>query len=262
MKKLGYVVVAALCLGTVANAYALTQAETAKQAEEALKAGNMTKMVGMLPSSYVKDINTVIQTFAEKMDEELWQKGRETVAIAVDVLAAQSKNALSGESMIPVNLPASNEEAEKNMREGLKGLATFLRGDAMALKALKKGDVAALASALTPAFSKITAAVNSGDDSPVSFSAPDTMKQVEGKWVSAEMADGWKEKIDSALAGIKEMDFASEKGKAQKTQIMTVMDSMQGVLKQMENAKTPEDFQKQLPMLMMPLMMMQMQMQE
>ena len=258
MKKLGYGLVAALCLGTFANVFALTQEESAKQFAEAVQSGDAKKVVALFPDSYVKDVNKVIQAFAGKMDEELWQKGRETVALAVDVLAVQSENALGGVNMTFANMNVSkmDEEAKKS---ALKELAKFIRSDATELKALKKGDVTTLVSGLMPVFAKFASDFKAADKDNAT-SDDTSMKQVEGKWVTAEMADGWKEKIDSTLKGIQSIDFTSEEGKAQKAQLITLMDSMKPVLKKMESAKTPEEFQSQIMMLMMPIMMMQMQM--
>ena len=258
MKKLGYGFMAALCLGTFANAFALTQEEAVKQWEAALRSGDAKKVVALFPDSYVKDANKVIQSFAENMDEELWNRSRETAALFVDVLAVQSENALGGGAFMGMQIPKSDEEKNKQVREGLKALANFLRSDSMGLRALRKSDVATLASGLMPAISKLAAESKPADKDETPPSSPFAdiqMRQVEGKWIPADMAKGWKEGIDNALKGIKDMDFASAEGQATKAQVMTMMTSMQPMFKRLESAKSPEDFQMQMMMLMIPIMM-------
>ena len=267
MKKLGYVLVAALCLGTFANAYALTLEEYKSNY-----------------SSYTNEMNKVIQTFAEKMDEELWQKGRETAIFFLDVLAAQSekKNAPSGVEIIAFILHTKPyvskegrtpsgllpEEANRQVCEGIKEFATFLRSDAMALGTLRTTGMATEKnSTLNSARSKMFAPYRSESTETVEAEMSETEKEAMAEKLFKEMdaetiammEKYWKETVDHARAGVEAMDFMSEKGKAQKAQFMTLIDSMHPILTQMEKAETPEQFQEQMMLLMAPVTTMRMQ---
>ena len=271
MRKLGCILVTVLCLGTFANvSFAMTEQEAKAQLVEVLKTGDAKKLMEMLPASWIRDMNNVVRTFGGKMDEELWQKSRETAALVADVLAAQAENAakivaqgslpgMGGGGKPAKGGNALDEKKAAQAREGFKALAEFLRGDAMELKTLQTTDVSALIFELAPILSKVTEGMNlkiSDDDS--SMLDIGAMKKVDGKWVPAEMAKGWNESIADALKGIRDMEFTSDSARSEKMQIISMMDSVRPMLKQIESAKSPEQFTQQLMMMMMPYLMMQM----
>ena len=60
----------------------------------------------------------------------------------------------------------------------------------------------------------------------------------------------WKASVDSMREGAEKVNFTS----GQKAQLMAAMDAMQPILKQMEKAESPEQFQEQLMLLSEPAM--------
>jgi len=244
---------------------ALEQQAAMKNLAEAIQAGDMMKLVDLLPASYVRDMNNIVRNFGEKMDEELWQKSRETAAILADAFAAQAENmmrmmqqgglpGLSRGKPAPPRPP--DPEKVTQVQEGFQTLAAFLRSDAMELKTLQKTDVTAVAAELTPIFSNLVASVDM--KSFVSLSVDDTdvkMKKVNGKWVPADFAAKWNETTSDMLQGIQEMNFSSASAYSEKVQVMSMMDAMQPLLRQIGEAKTPDQFATQVGMMLIPLVM-------
>ena len=263
------------------------QASETEDAERALKDftlfcnGRLDEFIGLLPPSYVTDIETVIHAFAKRMDAEVWEKGRDLICRVCAVMI--SKNALIGEAMCEMGVKGPTEKDADPVGSTMGNIVPLLdsvvaplaKSNAMTLDSLKQTDAMALAKALTPAASKIVdarafivaptdaytgetidvnalkmvAAKTSEDTIALTFEhrpAPKMMKRVEGKWIPEETAASWKDEIKAIHEMVESIDFASDAGKREKAQIMMVMGMFELMLKQAESAETKEEMQQSI----------------
>ena len=236
-------------------------------AERALKGfaaaignGRLDELVGLLPASYAKDVGNIINAFAERMDAEMWNKGRDVASVFLNAIAAKAE--LITEMAEAADAPKIEVSA---LRDGGKALSAFVKGETMALDSLKKTDAMAFAKALTPATSAIAKGINtvvmddidlkqlkiefsektSADTVDISVKGEVmTMKLVEGKWIPEDLADEWKSAMKEHFAGIREIDFTSDEGKETKQEILTAMGAIEPVLAQVDTVKTTEDIEQ------------------
>ena len=234
-----------------------------KDLAAAVGSGQLDAIVGMLPASYAKDIGTLINTFAARMDADLWDKGRTLASSLLGVVATKAD--LFTDMAKEQGGGAVNVES-KELQEAAKALSALLKSDALSLNSMKKTDAKAFAKALSASVAPLAksnastlfdgidpknlkiASSELKADGTVELTvdgapASTTLKLVEGKWVPEDMADEWKEMIEGALEGINEIDFASDEGKQSKMMALMVMGMIEPVIKELEAAKTKEDIE-------------------
>lgn len=245
-------------------AAAKTPDKAVMNAVKALQKDKPQELFTALPASYQKDINSVVADAAKKMDEEVWNAGQDLLKQVVKIAKTKKKLILQS-SMLASN--PNKDEVEKNWDQGIDMLSTLINSDFTNLKKLRKGDVAAIlansgstimkkAKKLKTEASeeieklntvKATLVSQDGDKAKVKIEAkdeePETVDfvRVEGKWIPADMAEGFTEGIKSARENIAKIDFTSEEGKKLKSQILTQISAIKTSLKQVESAKTKED---------------------
>jgi len=111
---------------------------------------------------------------------------------------------------------------------------------------------------LNSARSKMQVPYRSESTKPVEAEMSETEKEAMAEKFFKEMDEEniamtvrfWKASVDSMREGAEKVNFTS----GQKAQLMAAMDAMQPILKQMEKAESPEQFQEQLMLLSEPAM--------
>ncbi|MFU8847365.1 MAG: hypothetical protein ACNA77_01425 [Opitutales bacterium] len=247
-----------------------------------LAKGNGAVLWQAMPASYQQDVNSIAQLAGTKIDAEIYDRifallGR--ISNAFD----QQKEFVFGSSMIPGQ---TNEASAAQMREawpsitnliqtltssplasasGLKSFdgAAFFKGTVSDLLA----DVDALAKldperegSLLASLREIQVKVLEGTESKalLEISMPgeevetETFVKFEERWVPQEMATGWTEQIAGARTQLEALDPAQFA--KQKPQILAVFAMFDGVLAQIEAAKTQEQFDQAIQGAMMPIM--------
>lgn len=244
--------------------------------------GNGAVLWQAMPATYQGDVNRIAQLAGTKIDAEIYDRIFATLDRASKVLD-QQKDLVFGSSMIP---DQTDEAAAAQMREawpsitslietittsalasaeGLQSFdgATFFEGTVSKLL----GDMDALAQldpereqSLLASLSEIKVKLVESTDSQalLEMSVPgeevetETFVKFEDRWVPQEMAAEWSEQIADArrqLEAIDPAEFAK-----QKPQILGVFAMFDGVLAQLEAAKTQEQFDQAIQGAMMPIM--------
>lgn len=255
-------------------------AESVKQLFAALNSGRGGDLYELLPPSYKKDISTVVSAFGTKMDADLWKEGQGIVAELADLAAA--KSGMMAElsprmigadlGMTPEQLAASKKETADIISKVAPEVKTF--ANKLTLDILKTGkiedvlampELANIAKFVTNTktakeeFSLVD--VKSGLDGAVIAVVKDRLGQientefvnVEGSWIPKELADRWKEGVDTAINEINGMKFEE----TQKQQFLSMVPMVKMGIQQAKKAATPEELGQAL---MMPAMMIAMSM--
>lgn len=250
-------------------------------AQELAKANGAVLWQAM-PATYQGDVNRIAQLAGTKIDAEIYDRIFATLDRASKVLD-QQKDFVFGSSMLP---DQSDDAAAAQMREawpsiisvietlttsalasaeGLQSFdgASFFEGTVSKLLA----DIDVLAQldperekSLLASLSEIQVKLVEGSDAQarLEMSVPgeevqtETFVKFEDRWVPQEMATGWTEQIAGARTQLEAIDPA-EFAK-QKPQILGVFAMFDGVLAQLEAAKTQEQFDQAVQGAMMPIM--------
>jgi hypothetical protein len=219
-----------------------------------------------MPASYQKDVNDLIQLFAEKMDEEVYDKSFAVLNKAIQVLN-EKKDFILGHPWLK-DSPVEIDGLKKNWSSVVGMWQTVTGSEIKTLRSLKSLDIGKFLSGTgAKLMSQISEAakaakedkvgealdklgklevevVESGESTAkIRMTMPDEKPQeeelvkVEGKWIPKEMADDWKDQIQEARKGIEEMDIA-----ASKTQIMAMLRSTETALDNLLSAQNQEEF--------------------
>lgn len=222
-----------------------------------------------LPPSYQADINGLVSEAASRMDAEVWNGCLGVLRRAVTVLDTKGDLILQTRYLV-------NAEQKEMLRENwgrlVKTSRVILDSDFVDLEVLREGDVRQLleesggevmtqlkalesetgdvAEALDAARKLGTADANvvvqDGKTATITLAIqgeePETltMVRVEGKWISRELADGFKEGIADMRATVSEWDFSSEKGQQTKKMLLAQIGTIDSLLMQAEAAQTVE----------------------
>jgi len=287
MKYSKFITVGSIGICIALTSFGATESAPATTPDVALM--NVAKSIGnnepgaifkALPASYQKEISSVISEAATKMDAELWAEGRGLIKSLVNIAKTKKDLLLQTQMMADVQ---DKVAFSKSWDDGVAMLETILANDITNLEKLRKGDVNSLlvnASEIMKKFSalysdqadkdddflakikalKVTVISQEGDKATVKIETVgeepenEEMVRVEGKWIPKDLAEGFAEGIKEARKNIAEIDFTSEKGKAQKTQIMGQLTMVKTLLVQAESATTPQQFDGMLMGIMMGVM--------
>jgi len=248
-------------------------AETADAAMMAMIAGleeNQLELVwDFLPPSYQTDVDSIVQEFAGKMDDELWKKTFGVAKRFVNLLGSKKEFVLANPQF--QNAPLEKEQLSVGWDAVVKFLQTFVNSEISDLEKLKKfsgrsfaaGTISSLVdqvfavSKVAPgdplnssfkqklAETKVTLVEENGDLAKVKIESPDEepkeveMARVEGHWIPKDLADGWAEKIGAAKAQLAVLTPESIAG--QKEIMLVQLDAANQFLDQIEATKTPEE---------------------
>ena len=267
MKKLLVSLSAVLATSAALAGYDTPDA-TVAALRDALTTGDVPQLSAFLPASYQSDITGLVQSFATKMDPDLWAAGRNLLktagdtfapkaAILADLIASESEATLSA---------ADKAKASASLGAALKGLSAFAGSDASSLGALKTGSFGTIEKALAPVF--LAFVTTQGDDLAnasiassktldngdveLTTSGDDTftLRKVEGCWIPADMADGWSEVVNSARTSINSIDFSSTEGQQQKMQMLILLPTIQGIIQQLGTANSADELKTKAQMML------------
>ena len=240
-----------------------------------------------LPESYQKDVNEVVQSFANKMDPELWDRSVGTLKKVAALL--ESKKGMVIE-LASEDKSKMDEKEAKVAVEGMIGIIDSLASDDFSnLENLKSFDgskfpeapIKKLFSQIAPLAdlgmkkskekdkisladlgrAKVALVKESGDKATVKITVPgeetktSELVKVEGKWIPEEMnPTEWKKKIDEIKKGIASID--KEQMAAKKPQVLKIFDAVDAAIGRIGKAKTKKELKMAAGAEMFPLMMM------
>lgn len=259
----------------------------ARAVQANLEAGNIRAVWDALPSSYQRDIDGLIHTFAANMDADVWRAGTGLFRKVVRVLKEKKEFLLNqpllAQGPVEASAMADNWEALVTV---LETLATSDLADLEKLKTLDLGafldgtgkqlaeQLAALAKAaedkpleLTEfpgmpveamplagiASAKFSTVQIQGDSATLRIENADSTEdqevvRVDGKWLPKEMVDQWSEQMEAARTAL--TTTMPESLKKNKMQIVAPMQMIQAVLDQLLAAKTQEEFDEVIEQVM------------
>lgn len=240
-----------------------------------------------LPASYQKDVNDLIHLFANSMDQELHAKGFSVASKLVNVLKTKKEFILSAPSVAQglSGAPIDQERLNKDWDVLIGVLETIVKSDISDLDKLKAVDggeylrktggqlMKQLQAAskslpndpyeteLMATLGKLSAKTVSVDGDSATVELTDAegstkteqMVRVEGKWIPAEMANGWVGAIADIKSGLETMPAAVAENKQQ---VLGALTMAEGLLTQLEQAETQEQFNATIEQAMLPVMMM------
>jgi len=247
-----------------------------------LAKGNGAVLWQAMPASYQNDVNGIAQLAGEKIDAEIYDKVFATVSRAVAVLDKQ-KAFVFGSSL---TAGATGAEGSAQLRAAWPSIKKIVEtltasplGSAAGLQSFDGAaffqdtvsnllaDIDALAKldpkreqSLLSSFSNIAVRYVEGTENEaiLELSVPgeevetETFMKVEDRWVPQDMAVGWTTQMADARRQLEAIDPTQTA--QQKPQIMNVFVMIDGVLMQIEGAKTQAQFDQALQGAMMPLM--------
>lgn len=243
-------------------------AEAAVQAVmNGMSEGNATVVWAALPAGYQKDINEIVQAFGNGMDPNQWQQIQEALARVHAVLStkadfivnvpdiqgmeqsAQLKDAIpkiagllktvmdhtdleslrSFDGQVFFSGPASSLVAQVDALSKLSKSSP----DSFSLSSLKDATVETISSEGDKATLKITNPMDGAEAEEVEF------VKVDGRWVPADMADGWESNMAEAKADLTKLPETSKQN-AMMVAMMT--NAVVAGLQPLEAAEDQEQF--------------------
>jgi hypothetical protein len=270
-----------------APAAADTPDAAARALQASMEAGDLRAVWDALPSSYQRDVNDLVHTFAANMDADLWRSGTGLVRKAIQVLKEKKEFILQQPALAasPVDTTAMIE----NWDPIVGVLETIAASDLADLEKLKTLDVgvfldgtgkkiaeqlAALAKAAddqklsltefpgVPVDAMPLAGIGSakfstvkieGDTATLGIENDGTMQEeevvrVDGKWLPKKMVDQWSEQMQSAKTALTTQ--MPENLKKNKMAIVVPMQVILGVLDQLLATKTQAEFDQVIQQVM------------
>lgn len=230
-----------------------------------------------LPESYQNDIAEITHEFAQKMDPEIYDRGFSLVMRAFEVLDDRKEVILGSQTF------ASTGADAEEIRAGLSGTQIFTRSlrssgiatleglgsidwenflattgseilaGATAIEA-EEGDNlfdeldSLVVETVTVSEDRATLRISSAEHEPEEVE----MVRVEGRWIPAEVAEGWPQFVTDARESLAEM--TPDNMAAQKTQIMMFFGMADGFIEQVASLQTPEEFDAAIGPMLAPLM--------
>ena len=263
-------ILAAGCGSNSTTAAPATPDAAAKQFLSAIEKNQPDAAFGMLPASYQADLNGVVKDFATRMDAELWNGARQRMQKIATV--AKSKRAIIIEAAQGALPPEEAPKFEKTLDHGIAFVSALANSPFTDLAQLKKGDVAKLLATdgrkLMDTLSKAAAEAPGMDQSEnpwnmakqstvelvdttdttanLKVTTPDgveemAMTKVEDAWIPTEMAEEWSENIGELRDNVAKIDFTTPEGQQMKMQANMMFGMLDGVIAQIEAAKTADE---------------------
>ncbi len=218
-----------------------------------------------LPESYRNDINQVTQTFAAKMDPEIYDRSLALVGRAVEVL--QQKQDLILASNSAAALPAETTKVEMGMTSGLAVMQMILGSEISTLEGLGTVDWQQFLSTTgsqvleyadsveaeegEDPFAEINSltveTVEATDETAIlrissANQEPEEveMVRVEGRWVPQDLAEEWDANVANALATLEEL--TPERMEELKGQAAFGLAMAEGIIEQVAAVESAEEF--------------------
>jgi hypothetical protein len=224
----------------------------------------------MLPSSYQTEANETLHRFADKMPADMYNQGTGLLQKLEKVL--KTKKDLILENPMLEESPVDISESYDQM---VAVLSAFTSSDLMSVEKMKSADIGQLVASIggelmdvatrmdleeaastgelqemlefkqTMASVKAELISEDGDSAVVRISAVDEdpeeveFVKVEGKWIPADLAEGWSEMIAEFKSGVEEMEITPE----QASQVKMGITMVGSILDQLQAAETQEDLE-------------------
>jgi hypothetical protein len=235
----------------------------------AVQQGRLEQAYDFLPSSYQRDIDQLVQTFAGKMDGELWTAAFDVLRKAVDVLRTKKDLVLQliQQSQGP-NATVEMEQLDDSWKGLVDSMELVVTSDISDLDRLKRLSLRqylattgnkffAQMQALSTAAgghnpldelkkTKVELVSRDGGQAVLRITGPrdasgqeQPFVQIEGRWIPQSLADDWTENVQKAkdqLAQITPEQVAAQKSQAL-AQLKMVEDTLDGML----SAQKPEE---------------------
>lgn len=236
---------------------AATPSETAALAAAkqfyAVKGGDFAAAWNALPASYQKDVSEVVKLFASKIDADLWsgaQGALKNVAGAalkkIDFLDIDEEDRPDAIRLIAKAAGVANAASFDALKAG--DLGKILAAKALAMPGVTDKVAAFKMPALTAKTNEDgSIEVSDGDDD-------ETFKLVDGKWIPADLAEGFAEGMAEAKAQLASFTLEPE----MKQQLAMVFPMISSTAKKAAKAATKKEFQEIVSQGSMPLVMMAM----
>ncbi|WP_417376512.1 hypothetical protein [Gimesia maris] len=241
----------------------------------------MENVWDFLPASYQKDVNSIVQEFATKMDPEMYDGVFGSTQRLAKLLKDKKEYILKNEMILRMQAPP--EEISEYYDPGVDIFSALVNSDLSSQEKLKHFDGGKFLSSTgnvlaknililsklvpskesEPSFSeklkqtKVTVVTSEGETATIKIEAPGEapqeveMVKVEGKWIPRNLADNWQSKIETARNSVAQIKL--EDVTARKTQAMQGLNKFNETLSQLENAKTEQEFNAKLTQEVAPL---------
>lgn len=250
-----------------------------REALTAWQANQPDVVFGMLPQSYQQDLEAIVTGFANRMDTELWHKGRGLLA-KLAAVGSDQRALLVQFAVQQQGEQANAETVGQGLDAGTALIRQLAASPLLDLERLGQGRLKALLAETGPvlmetsgqlaqsgladdaqnpwelarAIDQVTLVSAEGDHATVSIDPdepPQAFVRVEGAWIPAEMAEGWDDWRRETMQSVAALDFTSPEGQRKKSQAMMMMSMLDGVLDQASRAQSVEELQAGLMGLMM-----------
>lgn len=227
-----------------------------------------------MPPKWQQDVDSLVKTFAEKVDAEVYDK---TFAVAGKTSAMLKKQKpliteLMKDDQMAGAMPVDAKQVEANYDTVLRMITHITDSKAAKLSTLKTMDVGQFLGTTGSAMMKDVSTLMELTPNAVEYRKTmkdlrnikvevieqtdtsaklrvtlgaevkeEAMTKVDGKWVPAEMAAEWDQKIAEARAGLAEL--SGEEMAARKPAIMALLNTIDSGVNAMNNATTKEELQ-------------------
>jgi hypothetical protein len=217
-------------------------------------AGRLEALADFLPEPYLRDVEALVRTAAEKLPDELWTRLRIIVAKGTEVLkksppgetADESETALFRERLAAALDPLADEAAWDRTRWRTFDLRSFLKGPAsstfLAWRDLSPANASLLSNTLVRA-------LEAGEDRALlEFQAPHDPEPrpvdfllLDGKWIPKSLAEGWDDAVRTGKQRLDEWD--ADRMARLTEQLRPSLMQIESTLDQMLDAERPEELQ-------------------
>lgn len=261
------------------KAAALPEAPDAamRKIADELGAGNAVILWTAAPESYQKDVTELVHLAGAKLDPEVYDRGFSLLTKLSEVLSKQRAFILSSQMAGQIQNKA---EVEANWDNGVAILRSLATSKIATVEGLKTFDGKAFLDStgdeilglahkmsanskdgpLADQFKKTVFTAENITDTSATLNVKNgdgstettALTKVEGRWVPTDMAAEWTVKIAEAktnLANLKPEEMAQSK-----PQILGALAMAEGVIAQLDAAKTQAEFDQALQGAMMPIM--------
>ena len=226
---------------------------TFQQTLIAFQEGRIDAAFEFLPASYQADVQDVMHEFAERMDAELWSKSFQLLNQMALLLKTKKELILKQDSVKRIPQIESILPHWEAVVAGLEEVASSEVADLTSLKQAEVRHLLAEGSRLLsrvplPQFGdvKVRTLVENDQSAMLSFQdgkEPEAKQvefvKVEGKWLPKSIVEGWSAGIAASKARL--ADLPSRVAFV-KPQVMEKLDTIGGLLTQLQKAKSTDEF--------------------
>ena len=237
----------------VATAADGTAEATFQQTLIAFQDGRLDTAFEFLPPSYQADVEKIVQTFAGTMDAELWSHAFQVLNKVANLLKTKKELILNLEGVKRFPQIDAIKPYWDAIAARIKDIATSEIAD---LNKLKQSDVRKLlvsgnqllAGLPLPKFGDVQVTTVKSDSNTAILSYKESQNpeskevefvRVEGKWLPKSIATGWAAGIEDARRRIEGLPGQLAQWKPE---AMKQFDNVNGMLDQIQAAKTKEEF--------------------